>query len=293
MSLPWVSIIRWKDSSLEARTAALARPVAQKSEALGVSVRAILVEVRSRGDAAVLGYTERFDKVKLDRLRVTPDEIESALTAVSVQFRADIGEAIRRVSLFHQAQLPKPISLETSPGVRCERRFLPIESVGLYVPGGTAPLPSTVTMLGVPSRIAGCARRVLVTPPRADGSIDPHILATAQLLGISEIFKAGGAQAIAALAYGTESVPRVDKIFGPGNSWVTEAKQQVAQDANGAACDLPAGPSEVLVIADAAANPRFVASDLLSQAEHGTDSQVVLISDSASMLERVLQEVAS
>ena len=154
---------------------------------------------------------------------------------MSPQFISDIQEAIRRVTLFHQAQLPAPLSLETSPGVRCERRFLPIRRVGLYVPGGTAPLPSTVVMLGVPSRIAGCETRILMTPPRQDGSIDPHILATASLLGITEIFKAGGAQAIAALAYGTASVPKVEKIYGPGNSWVTEAKLQVAQDAAGAA----------------------------------------------------------
>lgn len=286
-----IQVIRWNECSAESRAAALTRPAMQRSESLSTAVRGIISAVRERGDAALLEYTSRFDRVSLASLKVSPAEIETARSAVKSGFVGDIEEAIRRVSRFHQAQLPKPMSMETSPGVRCERRFVPIRRVGLYVPGGTAPLPSTVVMLGVPSLIAGCERRVLMTPPRADGSIDPHILVAADLLGITEIFKAGGAQAIAALAYGTASVPKVDKIYGPGNSYVTEAKLQVSQEAAGAACDLPAGPSEVMVIADAEADPRFVASDLLSQAEHGADSQVVLVSDSAKLIERVLMEV--
>jgi histidinol dehydrogenase len=175
--------------------------------------------------------------------------------------------------------------------VRCERRFVPIRKVGLYVPGGSAPLPSTVVMLGTPAAIAGCEVRALATPPRPDGTIDPHILVAAKMLGITDIFKMGGAQAIAALAYGTRTVPRVDKIFGPGNSWVTEAKLQVARDPAGAACDIPAGPSEVMVIADGSANARFVAADLLAQAEHGPDSQVILVGSSRALVEEVAAEL--
>jgi histidinol dehydrogenase len=263
------------------------RPATARSEELTAAVRAILSEVRRRGDKAVLEFTKRFDKVDLDSLKLSAERIAAARAQVGEAMVADLQEAIRRLELFHQAQMPKPIDLETSPGVRCERRHLPIERVGLYIPGGTAPLPSTVLMLGVPARIAGCRLRVLMSPP----PIDPHILVAADLLGITEIFEAGGAQAIGALAYGTQSVPKVDKIFGPGNSWVTEAKLQVSQEAGGAALDLPAGPSEVMVIADASADAAFVAADLLSQAEHGADSQVLLVSDSRELLIQVSAQV--
>lgn len=263
------------------------RPATARSEELSAAVRAILGEVRRRGDEAVLEFTKRFDKVELKALQVPADRLAAARTQVGEAMLADLQEAIRRLELFHQAQMPEPIDLETSPGVRCERRHLPIERVGLYIPGGTAPLPSTVLMLGVPARIAGCRLRVLVSPP----PIDPHILAAADLLGITEVFEAGGAQAIGALAYGTQSVPKVDKIFGPGNSWVTEAKLQVSQEAGGAALDLPAGPSEVMVIADTSADPAFVAADLLSQAEHGADSQVLLVSDSRELLIQVAAQL--
>lgn len=284
-------ILRWKDADTPAREAALKRPAAERSAEVAASVRETILGVRARGDSALRELTERFDRVSLKDARVSAEEFAQARAALSPGIVRDLSEAIRRVSLFHEAQRPGRIDLETSPGVRCERRFLPIRRVGLYVPGGTAPLPSTVIMLGVPAGIAGCETRVLATPPRPDGSIDPHILVAAELLGIREVVKAGGAQAIAALAYGTASIPKVDKIFGPGNAWVTEAKLQVAQDPEGAACDLPAGPSEVMVIADGRADPRFVASDLLSQAEHGTDSQVVLVTDCAELLARVRGEV--
>ncbi len=284
-------IAHWSDCSPQRRRELLSRPVSSKSEALSVSVRSVLERVKARGDEAVLDFTSQFDRVKLESLKVSLEEVEAARAQLSSQLVTDLQEAVRRVELFHRAQVPRAIDLETSPGVRCERRFVPIQRVGLYIPGGTAPLPSTVVMLGVPSLIAGCETRILATPPRLDGSIDPHILVAADLLGISQIFKVGGAQAIAALAFGTESIPKVDKSLAPGNSWVTEAKLQVSQDPQGAVCDLPAGPSEVMVIADSAASASFVASDLLSQAEHGEDSQVVLVSDSPVLVEQVLVEL--
>jgi histidinol dehydrogenase len=281
----------WSELSEAQREAALARPAMVRSEELRGRVREIVAAVRERGDAALREFTERFDGVKLDSLKVGTDEIAAAVRQVKPEILEAMRGAIGRLRAFHQAQVPQDLRVETEAGVICERRFSPVARVGLYIPGGTAPLPSTVMMLGVPSQIAACPLRVLVTPPRKDGTIDPHILAAAHLLGLDQIYKAGGAQAIAALAYGTESIPKVDKIFGPGNSFVTEAKVQVAQDPRGAALDLPAGPSEVLVIADASANPAFVASDLLSQAEHGTDSQVLLISDSAEAISAVFHEL--
>ena len=285
--------LTWSGLSASERAQALERPTLQRSGELSARVREILAAVRTGGDKALLDFTERFDGVRPGSLRVGKDEVEAALRQVEPAVLEAMREAIARLELFHKAQLPPDLRIETTPGVLCERRHLPIARVGLYIPGGTAPLPSTVMMLGVPARIANCPVRVLATPPRKDGSIDPHILAAAYLLDIEHIYRAGGAQAIAALAYGTESIPKVDKIFGPGNSWVTEAKVQVAQDPRGAALDLPAGPSEVLVIADAQANPAFVASDLLAQAEHGPDSQVVLVSDSASLLEAATRELES
>ncbi len=285
--------VRWKDLTRAQQLELLKRPVNQSDGDFSKKVEMIIAEVRQSGDAALIALTEKLDRVALTQVRVTESERAAALTQVDPELMKAIRDAIRRITVFHEAQLPCPIDLETSAGVRCERKFFPIERVGLYIPGGTAPLPSTVMMLGVPSRIAGCSLRVLATPPQADGSINSTILATAHELGITEIYKMGGAQAIAALAYGTQSVPKVDKIYGPGNAWVTEAKLQVSQDPSGAACDLPAGPSEVLVIADHDANPGFVASDLLSQAEHGVDSQVILISTSAPVLKQVQVELAA
>ncbi len=288
-----IQSVQWNKLSESDRKEILRRPVSRNEESLSASVKSILNEVKSKGDAAVLELTERHDKVKLSEIKVTYDEIKAARAEVDSELMHALETAVAHLSTFHEAQYPNSIDLETSPGIRCERRFFPINRVGLYVPGGSAPLPSTVMMLGVPSKIAGCELRVLATPPRADGTVNPVILTAAHLLGISEIYKVGGAQAIAALAYGTESIPKVDKIFGPGNSWVTEAKLQVSQDPFGAACDLPAGPSEVMVIADDTADAAFVASDLLSQAEHGSDSQVVLISSSEELIENVLVELAS
>ena len=251
----------------------------------------ILDAVRRGGDAAVRELTLKFDKVAIAELAVPAAEIDAAWDALDADVKTALTSAAARIEKFHAAQFPAPVSVETAPGVLCERRWLPLDAVGLYAPGGSAPLVSTVLMVGIPARLAGCPVRVLATPPGKDGRVDARLLAAAKLAGITTVIRAGGAQAIAALAYGTESVPKADKIFGPGNSWVAEAKNQVAQDPGGAAIDLPAGPSEVFVIADDSANPIFVASDLLAQAEHGADSQVLLASPSRTLLEAVKAEL--
>lgn len=286
-----MKILDWASLGETGRAAALRRPAASSSVALRRKVAAIVADVRRRGDEAVRSLTKRHDGATLKSLRVTPAELRAAHGAVAPADLEAMKEAVRRVRGFHRLQLPRPYSTQIGQGILCERRFVPIQRVGLYVPGGTAPLPSTVIMLGVPASLAGCPITALATPPRRDGSIDPHILAAAGLVGIEDVFKMGGAQAIAALAFGTRTVPKTDKIFGPGNPWVTEAKIQVAADPEGAACDFPAGPSEVLVIADAAANPAFVAADLLAQAEHGPDSQVLLLSDSPALLSAAAAEL--
>lgn len=251
----------------------------------------ILDSVRRGGDAAVRDCTLRFDKAQIAELPVPAAVIDAAWNALDADVKTALTSAAARIEKFHAAQFPAPVSVETAPGVLCERRWLPLDAVGLYAPGGSAPLVSTVLMVGIPARLAGCPVRVLATPPGKDGRVDARLLAAAKLAGITTVIRAGGAQAIAALAYGTESVPKVDKIFGPGNSWVAEAKNQVAQDPGGAAIDLPAGPSEVFVIADDSASPVFVASDLLAQAEHGADSQVLLASPSRALLEAVKAEL--
>ncbi|HET8764903.1 MAG TPA: histidinol dehydrogenase, partial [Rhodanobacter sp.] len=224
-------------------------------------------------------------------LQVTAREFAEAEAALDESLKAAIREAITRIEAWHRAAVLQPVAADTAPGVRIERMLRPVGRVGLYVPAGSAPLPSTAIMLGVPARIAGCPQVVLCSPARADGRCDAAVLYAAQLTGVHQVFKVGGAQAIAAMAYGTASVPKCDKLFGPGNAWVTEAKLQVSADPDGAAIDMPAGPSEVLVIADAEANPVFVAADLLSQAEHGPDSQVILLSPSAALLDAAAAEV--
>jgi histidinol dehydrogenase len=231
--------------------------------------------------------TLKFDGADVSDLRVSESEIEAAIARLSPEQLAAIDLAIDNVRRFHEQQQPAPIKVETMPGVVCERVSHALDAVGLYVPAGTAPLPSAAIMLAVPAAIAGCPTRILCTPPQADGRADAAVLAAASRAGVTEIYKIGGAQAIAAMAYGTESVPKVCKIFGPGNAWVTSAKTLVSIDAHGAAIDMPAGPSEVMVIADDAASVEFVASDLLSQAEHGSDSQVVLVTTSATLAEAV------
>ena len=286
-----MNAVDWDVLTESDRAAALRRPAAASDAERRTKVAAIIADVRARGDAALLEYTERFDGVRLDALAVPAAELQAAWNSIAADVRAALTSAASRIELFHAAQRPAVVSVETAPGVLCERRFLPLETVGLYAPGGSAPLVSTVLMVGIPARLAGCANRVLATPPGRDGRVDPCLLAAAHLAGITLVIRAGGAQAVAALAYGTESVPKADKIFGPGNSWVAEAKRQCAEDADGAALDLPAGPSEVFVIADESADPVFVASDLLAQAEHGADSQVLLASPSRRLLDGVRAEL--
>ena len=280
-------ILDWNNLDEPGRREALARPQFQVEQHLARHARDVIAQVRRDGDAALRSLTERFDRVWLESNVVTPREFAEARDALTRDQIAALGRAIANVQRFHEAQIPRPIVLETEPGVRCEEIIRPIATAGLYVPGGTASLPSSVIMLGVPARLAGCPQRILCTPPQPGGTAHPAVLAAAQLCGIDAVFKVGGAQAVAALAYGTESIPKVDKIFGPGNGWVTAAKQLVAHDPQGAACDLPAGPSEVLVLADAEARADFVAADLLAQAEHDTLAQAMLVTDSRSLAEGV------
>lgn len=253
------------------------------------SVNNILERVRKSGDAALLEFTRQFDGVVLDKLAVKPEEVSAATQNLPASLKTAIIAAAKNIEVFHAAQTRSVEKIETMPGVTCWRKATPIQKVGIYIPGGTAPLFSTVLMLAIPARLAGCKEVILCSPPDKSGAIHPAILFAAQLTGVTKIFKAGGAQAIAAMAYGTESVPQVSKIFGPGNQYVTKAKQIVSQQ--GIAIDMPAGPSEVLVIADEAANPAYVAADLLSQAEHGADSQVVLVSTTQTILNKVQEEV--
>ena len=267
------------------------RPAVAEAPQVAARVRAIFEQVRAGGDAALRQLALELDKATLTDLRVSAAEFAAAATQVPAALQAAIRQAKTNIETFHTAQREPEIRLETMPGVACSRRSVPVQRVGLYVPGGTAPLFSTLLMLGVPARLAGCPEVVVCTPPQADGSISPIILFVAQLLGITKVIKSGGAQAVAALALGTASVPAVDKIFGPGNRYVTAAKQLAAAEF-GVAIDMPAGPSEVLVIADGSANAAFVAADLLSQSEHGVDSQVVVLSDSRQLLEKVQAEVA-
>ena len=286
-----ISILDWAHLDKPARRAALARPHLETSAAVMHEVSRLIARVRAEGDSGLYALTRRFDGAALSSLAVTRDEFAEARRALGHEQIAALERAIANVQCFHQLQAPRPLDVETEPGVRCEQIVRPIASVGLYVPGGTAPLPSTVIMLAVPAQIAGCPERVLCTPPRADGSVHPAVLTAAQRCGVTSVFKLGGAQAIAALGYGTESIPKVDKIFGPGNVWVTAAKQLVAQDSEGAACDLPAGPSEVLVVADETASADFVAADLLAQAEHDRLAQAILITNSRTLAERVVAQV--
>ena len=252
-------------------------------------VEGVLNDIREQGDEAVIAYEERFDHVKLESLVVSEDEIEEAMNTVSSELLEALKTAHHNIAVFHEAQRYEGIEVETAPGVVCRQKSVAIEKVGLYIPGGTAPLFSTVLMLATPAKIAGCKEIILCTPPNSEGKVHPAILCAARIAGVSRIFKAGGVQAIGAMAYGTQSVPKVYKIFGPGNQYVMAAKQQVSL--HDVAIDMPAGPSEVCVIADETSDPVFVAADLLSQAEHGTDSQVFFITTCEEMLEKVQKEV--
>ncbi|MDY5182300.1 MAG: histidinol dehydrogenase [Prevotella sp.] len=258
---------------------------------LNATVSNILGDIKANGDEAVRKYEEMFDHVRLDSLAVSENEIEEAWNSVTAELRQAIELAHANISSFHEAQHFNGVKVETAPGVTCWQKSVPIEKVGLYIPGGTAPLFSTVLMLATPARIAGCREIVLCTPPDRNGNVNPAILVAARFAGVSKIFKTGGVQAIGAMAYGTESVPKVYKIFGPGNQYVMAAKQQVSL--HDAAIDMPAGPSEVCVVADNSCDAAFVAADLLSQAEHGIDSQVLLISTSEEFIQKVEREIES
>lgn len=285
------AVLDWNALDATARTAALRRPALESSDAQAREVQALLRQVRDGGEDAMRALGERFDGVAVDAFAVSAGEFERACASLEPALLAAIDAAAARIEAFHAAGMQSAYALDTAPGVRCERMLRPIARVGLYVPAGSAPLPSTALMLGIPARLAGCRDIVLCTPPRGDGNADPAVLAAARRCGIDRVFKVGGVQAIAAMAYGVGGIPACDKLFGPGNAWVTEAKRQVAMAPGGPGIDMPAGPSEVLVIADAGANAAFVAADLLSQAEHGADSQVVLVSDSQPLLEAVRDEL--
>lgn len=282
-------MFRWNEENQQAQQAVLTRPAVTASKEVEAICIDILNAVKTEGDAALLKMAKEFDKRETPRLLVPIEEINQAEQLLSNELKAAIETAYANVKRFHQAQLPKDIKLTTQPGVLCELKYQAIEAVGIYVPGGSAPLPSSVIMQGVLAQLSGAQTVVLTTPVKADETINPAILYAAKLCGIKTIVESGGAGAIAAMAYGTESVPKVNKIFGPGNSFVTMAKQLVAQTIPGMAIDMPAGPSEVLVIADERANPEFIAADLLSQAEHGADSQVILLCNSERIIEKTQQ----
>lgn len=280
---------RYKYPSPDEWKSITARPHTDTA-ALHATVRNILEDVRTQGDKAIMRYEEKFDHAVLESLPVSAEEIDNAMKSVSAELWDALTLAHKNISSFHASQHVATHKVETSPGVVCWQKSVPITTVGLYIPGGTAPLFSTVLMLATPAKIAGCPNIIMCTPPRQDGTVNPAILAAAKIAGVDRIYKAGGVQAIAGMAYGTESIPKVSKIFGPGNSYVMAAKQVVSlQDV---AIDMPAGPSEVCVIADDTSNPAYVAADLLSQAEHGSDSQVLLITTSESMADKVEYEIS-
>ena len=284
-------ILDWKSLTASERDDALRRPAQRDAEAAGAVARQIIDAVRSRGDAALAELTERYDGVRLTDLAVSNREFDAADRALSTAQHAAIDTAISTVRAFHAAQGAAPLRVETAPGVLCERFSVAIRAVGLYVPAGSAPLPSTAIMLCVPASLAGCPVRVMCTAPTRGGTADPAVLVAARKAGVNQVFKAGGAQAIAAMAYGTQSIPKCDKVFGPGNVWVTAAKLLVANDAAGAAADLPAGVTEVMVIADDGARADFVAADLLAQAEHSADAQALLVTTSALLAAQVAEQV--
>lgn len=277
----------WQTLSESQQEGLLQRPAITEGANITATVAQVIADIRQRGDEALTELTERFDRIRPESIQVEQDKINAASDRLSPEMKQALQQAYDNIRCFHQAQKPKTLRVETQPGVVCEQVTRPINSVGLYIPGGSAPLPSTVLMLGIPAQIAGCRQVVLCSPP----PIADEILYVAKLCGITEVYNAGGAQAVAAMAYGTESICKVDKIFGPGNAYVTEAKRQVSNDFRGAAIDMPAGPSEVLVIADETADPDFIAADLLSQAEHGPDSQVILVTPDPSLADRTADAI--
>lgn len=284
-------MIRWNELTLQQQQGALMRPALSASKNVEAAVNDIIEQVALNGDSALITFAEKFDKRSNVRLQVPQEEIDNSVQVLSEELKVAIDTAYNNIKTFHQAQLPKSTSLETTPGVLCELRYQAIDAVGLYVPGGSAPLPSSVLMQGVCAQLSGAKTIVLATPVNGDKKIDPAILYAAKLCGITTVIESGGAGAIAAMALGTETVPKVCKVFGPGNSYVTMAKQILSQSKAGFAIDMPAGPSEVLVIADERANPEFIAADLLSQAEHGRDSQVILLCTNTPVIEKTQQAI--
>ncbi|MBX7231240.1 MAG: histidinol dehydrogenase [Bdellovibrionales bacterium] len=283
-----LKIYQWKELSPKEQKICLARAKANPDTNIKQNVSDIIQAVQNQGDSAVLKLTAKFDKVKIPQLKYSPPE---HLPPIDSQLIQSLQTAIQNISKFHSQQIPQPFQIETSPGIICHKKYQPLQRVGIYIPGGTAPLLSTLMMLAIPAKIANCPEIVMVTPPSPEGELNPVIQWLAKTLSINEIYLCGGAQAIAALAYGTESLQKVDKIFGPGNTYVTEAKIQVSLDPMGTAIDMPAGPSEVLIIADDTSRPDFVAADLLSQAEHDELSQVILVSPSSQLIHNVNQEL--
>ena len=281
----------WTDLDEAARQEALSRPIGLSDPALIDSVRDIMNTVKTGGDKAVIDYTTKFDGVSLKALRIPKEDLKAAWDTLPEDEKNAINTARKNIKKFHQAQIPQDIEVETTKGVICRREARAIETAGLYVPGGTAPLVSTLLMLAIPAKVAGVRHRIVVTPPGKDGKINPAILAAAFRCKVTDVFVCGGAQAIAALAYGTESIPRCDKIFGPGNAYVATAKSLAAQEPGGPAIDMPAGPSEAMVVANEDANPVFVASDLLSQAEHDTLAQVVCVATSLDVAKNIRSEI--
>jgi len=285
-------IVYWNSLSAVERLELLRRPAQRDAGEIMAGARQIIDTVRRDGDAALLRFTEKFDAARLQDLRVGAAEFRAADAALSPAQHAALEQAIATVTSFHSAQMPAPLRVETVPGVICERISVPISAVGLYVPAGSAPLPSTAIMLAVPAALAGCPTRIMCTPPAPDGTANAAVLAAAAKAGVEQVFKVGGAQAVAAMAYGTATIPKCHKIFGPGNAWVTAAKMLVSEDCGGAAADLPAGVTEVMVVADTDAHAGFVAADLLAQAEHSPDAQALLVTPSRALAEAVSHEVA-
>lgn len=277
----------WQRCNPAEQQALLTRPAMSESNTISQAVAEILHKVKNDGDIALKALSQQFDKVTLQNIQFNQTQIVNATARVNPELKQAIQQAAQNIELFHRAQIRETVTVETMPGITCQQMTRPIESVGLYIPGGSAPLLSTVLMLAIPAKIAGCKKVILCSPP----PIADEILYAAELCGVTEVYQLGGAQAIAAMAFGTETLPKVNKIFGPGNAYVTEAKRQVSQHIDGAAIDMPAGPSEVLVIADSEANPAFIAADLLSQAEHGPDSQVILLTPDENLAKAVLEEV--
>lgn len=293
MNTSTIQTVVWADLDAASREQLLQRPTQAVDAEVSSAVDRILQQVQADGDGALRALTRRFDGVEIDRFEVEPEAFDAAEASLPAALKQALVEAHGRLVAWHEAGMAAEFDVETAPGVRCGRVLRPIRAVGLYVPAGSAPLPSTALMLGVPAALAGCPEVVLCSPPDASGNVDPAVLYAARLCGIERVLRVGGAQAVVAMATGTASVPRCDKIFGPGNHYVTAAKQAVARRPGGPAIDMPAGPSEVLVIADDGANAVFVAADLLSQAEHGPDSQVLLLTDSPRLARAVVDAVAS